>query len=33
LRYETGVVIDKFNEMKERAEGTSLLLTPDQQKW
>lgn len=33
LNLFVGVVIDKFNELKEKAEGLSVLLTPEQQAW
>ena len=28
-----GVTIDKFNEMKEKQQGKSVFLTPDQENW
>lgn len=33
LNLFVGVVIDKFNELKKKAEGQSLMLTEEQQRW
>lgn len=33
LNLFVGVVIDKFNELKQKAEGQSMFLTEEQQRW